>query len=70
MPLPRSITPALFKVARWPAVKGVMLPWADVKVLLASIVNTPVPLTLSPSRKVPSRSKREPLFRLTVSQLL
>ncbi|MNF75682.1 hypothetical protein D3C84_577600 [compost metagenome] len=70
LPLPRSMVPALFKVACWPAVNGVMLPWVDVMTLLPSTLNSPLPVMLSPSTTLPSTSNREPLLRLTVSQLM
>ncbi|MNV16569.1 hypothetical protein D3C71_1073380 [compost metagenome] len=70
LPWVRSMTPLLFRVTRRPVVNGVMLPCTDVSVLLPSMLNTPVPLVLSPSCKLSSRSNREPLIRLTVSQLM
>ncbi|MNP54111.1 hypothetical protein D3C76_1486430 [compost metagenome] len=48
--------PALFSVARWPAEKGVRLPLAEVTTLLLSMLNTPLPLVLSPRTKLPSKS--------------
>ncbi|MNL33181.1 hypothetical protein D3C87_1550760 [compost metagenome] len=49
LPLARSITPLLFKVASRPAVEDEMLPRIDVSILLPSMLNTPVPVVLSPN---------------------